>query len=178
MEKDKEEKKERKPGLWELRDCRFNMRKFKYASELWEAATFYFKWVDDNPWLQQDLVKYKGFSNLAEIPQSRPYTLSGLCFFLGVSESYFRVFKHNIREREAEGKAWETDADFADTIEAIEQVIETQQLEGAMVGAFNYNIVRAKLGLVDKQDVTSNGEAITNIIVRDKNDKKAIEELE
>lgn len=46
-----------------------------------------------------------------------------------------------------------------------------------MIGIFNYNIVRAKLGLVDKQDLTSNGETILKINVQKAKDLKNIEAL-
>lgn len=176
-EKQVEYKKPKTP-FWKLRGVNKGIPIFENPAELWEAACDYFKFIDDNPHPQAELVKYKGSATLEEVPKMKPYTLSGLCFFLGCSESYFRVFKHNIRERGVAGKSLTTDTPFMETIEAIEQVIETQQLEGAMVGAFNYNIVRAKLGLVDKQDVTSNGETILNINVQKNKDLKNMEGLE
>lgn len=176
-EKQAEEKKPKTP-FWKLRGVNKGIPIFENPAELWEAACDYFSYMDNNPHTQSELVKYKGSSTIGELPKMKPYTLSGLCFFLGCSESYFRVFKHNIREREAAGTLREVDTSFMETIEAIEQVIETQQLEGAMVGAFNYNIVRAKLGLVDKQDVTSNGETILNINVQKGKDLKNMEGLE
>lgn len=39
--------------------------------------------------------------------------------------------------------------------------IEGQQFEGATVGVFNANIIARKLGLVDKKDVTTNGQNVT-----------------
>lgn len=168
----------KKTPFWKLRGVNTGLPIFENPAELWEAACDYFKFIDDNPHPQAELVKYKGVATLEEVPKMKPYTLSGLCFFLGCSESYFRKFKHVIRERDAAGKPKDTDTAFMETIEAVEQVIETQQLEGAMVGAFNYNIVRAKLGLVDKQDVTSNGETILNINVQKGKDLKNMEELD
>lgn len=44
--------------------------------------------------------------------------------------------------------------DFSWVITRIENVIRTQQLEGAIVGAFNPNIVSRIIGLSDKQKVT------------------------
>lgn len=44
--------------------------------------------------------------------------------------------------------------DFSVVITRIENVIRTQQLEGAIVGAFNPNIVSRIIGLSDKQKVT------------------------
>lgn len=40
-----------------------------------------------------------------------------------------------------------------EVLSRIERVIETQQFEGACVGAFNANIIARKLGLADKQEV-------------------------
>lgn len=165
-------------SLYKLRGLNKGIPLFEDPSELWEAACCYFKFIDDNPYPQAELVKYQGSGTITEVPKMKPYTLSGLCFFLGCSESYFRVLKHNIQKREIAETQKDTDSEFKECIEAIEQVIETQQLEGAMVGAFNYNIVRAKLGLVEKQDITSNGEAILNVNVQKGKDLKNIEELE
>ena len=44
--------------------------------------------------------------------------------------------------------------DFSVVITHIENVIRTQQLKGAIVGAFNPNIVSRIIGLSDKQKVT------------------------
>lgn len=173
----KQAEKKRVP-FWKLRGVNTGIPIFENPPELWDAACCYFDYIDKNPYTQSELVKYKGSASIGELPKMTPYTLSGLCFFLGCSESYFRKFKHVIKEREVAGKPKVTDPAFMECIEAIEQVIETQQLEGAMVGAFNYNIVRAKLGLVDKQDVTSNGETIMNINVQRSKDLKNIEELD
>ncbi len=45
------------------------------------------------------------------------------------------------------------DKDFLMVIARIEETIETQQFEGACVGAFNANIIARKLGLSDKQEL-------------------------
>lgn len=45
------------------------------------------------------------------------------------------------------------DEDFLHVIARVEETIETQQFEGACVGAFNANIIARKLGLSDKQEV-------------------------
>lgn len=48
----------------------------------------------------------------------------------------------------------------------MEETIETQQFEGACVGAFNANIIARKLGLVDKQEVdhTNAGKEFKDLI--------------
>ena len=50
---------------------------------------------------------------------------------------------------------------FGEAINKITSRIENQQFEGATVGVFNANIIARKLGLVDKKDVTTNGQNVT-----------------
>ncbi|HKG67813.1 MAG TPA: terminase small subunit, partial [Segetibacter sp.] len=76
-----------------------------------------------------------------EIPTARPFTLYGLCRYLGVNTKYFNDFKKTASE------------DFSEVIRRIEEVIKMQKLEGAMVGAFNANIVARDLGLTDRQEI-------------------------
>ena len=79
-------------------------------------------------------------AELTAIPTERPFTLTGLCLYLDCSEGYFRTFKLTCSD------------DFLAIITRIEHVIETQQFEGATVGAYNANIIARKLGLADKTD--------------------------
>ena len=60
--------------------------------------------------------------------------------YCDANEAYWRQFKAKNHR------------DFSTVISRIESVIETQQFEGAVVGAFNANIIARKLGLSDKQD--------------------------
>ncbi|MBA9076087.1 DNA-packaging protein [Rufibacter quisquiliarum] len=111
---------------------------------LWESACEYFEWCDNNPWFKKDWVGKD--ANEVDRPNARPYTMSGLCLFLDCSESYFRVFKSNPPKKASE--------DFLTVITRIEQTIYTQKFEGAVVGAFNANIISRDLGLVDKKEVS------------------------
>ena len=70
-----------------------------------------------------------------------PFTLSGLCVFLGMSQDTWR----NYRLRK----------DFIEVLRAIEEIIYTQKFEGAAVGIYQQNIIARDLGLVDKKDVTN-----------------------
>ncbi|MDQ8202789.1 DNA-packaging protein [Pelagicoccus sp. SDUM812003] len=121
-------------------------RNFLFATpeKLWNAACEFFEWCDDNPWLKKD---FKGKDcKEVDLPTQRPYTLSGLCFYLHCSESYFRQFKS-----EQTGK--DHSEGFLTVIEDIEAVIYTQKFEGAVVGAFNANIIARELGLADNQNI-------------------------
>lgn len=50
--------------------------------------------------------------------------------------------------------------EYAPIISRIKEVIREDQIEGAMVGQYNSNIVARYQGLTEKQDVTTNGNDI------------------
>jgi len=127
--------------FWKQRSIHGRDTLFASATLLWEAACEYFEFCDENPWVKTD---YKGPEIVkVEIPTARPYSLSGLCIFIDCSTSYFRTFK---------ATSDESKKDFLTVISRIEEIIQTQQFEGATVGAFNANIIARTLGLSDKID--------------------------
>lgn len=141
--------------FWKLRSKNGRDTLFSSPELLWSAACEYFEWCDNTPWYKKEAIKSgKKPGKIIDIPTSRPYTISGLCCYLGCNESYFRKF--NI----------DNNKDFCPVISMIEQIIETQQIEGAMVGAFNANIVSRKLGLSDKQEINNTGDINANITLK------------
>lgn len=149
--------------FWKLRSKHGRDILFANAAMLWDAACEYFEWCDKHPWVTiKKKTKTMG-NEREEAPTQRPYTLVGLCLYLGCNQGYFSDFKKNCSK------------DFSEIITCIEEVIEQQQFEGAVVGAFNANIVARKLGLVDKQEYTGkDGESLFRtlevVIVRNKKD--------
>lgn len=141
--------------LWQLRATNGRDKIFSTADELWNAAVEYFKYCDENPWIKYEAIKTGEMAGeLIPIPVSRPYTIHGLCVFLGVNTAYFRQFKSALKENET---------DFSTILSRIEETIYNQKFEGASVGLFNANIIARDLGLMDKQDFTSGGEKM-NVI--------------
>lgn len=129
--------------LWKLRSKHGRDKLFATPELLWEAACEYFKWCDDNPWIKKEAIKSGDLAGTTmDIPTQRPYTLTGFCLYCNASEEWWRNFKRA------------GCSDFLGVISEIESVIETQQFEGASVGAFNANIIARKLGLSDKQELT------------------------
>ena len=119
---------------------------FETPEALWEVAKNYFQWCDDNPWQKNEAIKSGEWAGkIYQIPTQRPYSISGFLLFAGVGRNYWTQFKQrkNIEE-------------FEEVIERIEMVIETQQFEGAAVGAFNVNIIMRKLGLNEQQEIIVN----------------------
>ena len=151
--------------FWKLRSKHGRDRLFASADLMWAAACEYFQWVDDHPWIKKEQAKggskpvLDDFGDvilsdgLVDIPTSRPYTLSGLCLYLGCSSQYFGEFKKSLPKDEK---------DFSLVVDAIYDTMYTQKFEGAAVGAFNANIIARDLGLADKQqtDITTKGDKI------------------
>lgn len=132
---------------WELRSTHGRERLFSSPNLLWQAACEYFEWCKANPWIKNDFVS--GGPNAGakvQLETERPMSLSGLYIYLGCNKHYFNDFKAYIKD-----STKKKDKDFSEIIARIEDIIETQQFEGAMVGAFHAGIVSRKLGLVDKQ---------------------------
>lgn len=127
--------------FWKLRNRHGRSKRFASPEQLWEAACEYFAYCDRTPW---KVIKNKTKGEIKEkeeSPTQRPYSLTGLMAYLDVSSSYWRKFKEGANE------------DFFTVITRIENVIRTQQLESAIVGSFNPNIVSRIIGLSDKQKV-------------------------
>jgi hypothetical protein len=59
--------------------------------------------------------------------------------------------------------------DFFEVTTRIRNIIDSQQFEGATVGAYNPNIIARKLGLTDRRDITSDNKPLppTQIIFTD-----------
>jgi hypothetical protein len=132
---------------WKLRTSHGRKGRFVNPVSLWEAATEYFEWADSNPWKKieqanKPVAATDGtLSYLVELPVARPYTLSGLCSFWKVNQAYWRKFR----------KSKSDDESFAEVISRIEDVIYVHKFEGAVIGAFNVNIIMRDLGLLEKK---------------------------
>jgi hypothetical protein len=164
--------------LWKLRTKHGRDKLFNSGALLREEAIKYFDWCDRHPWLKSELVKYKGDYEEAEVPLGRPYTMDGLTVYLGVSGGYFRAAKSNIVDKRERGRANAEDLDVLDAIEWIEQVVRTQQVEGAAVGVFNTNLVARLNGIADNVNQNNTGDAVLRVTVRDQETADNLDALE
>lgn len=139
---------------WKLRSKHGRDKLFATPQLLWEAATEYFEWVDENPLTRNEAIKggdLAGRTVAVEI--GRPYTIHGLCLYLDCSVDYFKKFEQNNKDA----------VDFIPILTRIKETIYNQKFEGASVGLFNQSIIARDLGLVDKTDITSKGEKINEL---------------
>lgn len=125
---------------WKLRTKHGRDLEYGNPDALWEAIADYFQECDDKPWVKNEAVKSGDLAGkIISVPTARPYTLSGLCIRLGISQTAWK----NYCKRD----------DFIGVTTHAEEVIRTQKFEGAAVGAFNANIIARDLGLKDSSEI-------------------------
>lgn len=129
-------------SFWKLRSKHGRDKIFSSPEMFLEAAYEYFEQCDKNPWNKMEVVKTgENAGQLLPVPTQKPYSITGLCIFLGITYFTFRRYEEN-----------EDYKDFSTVFTHVRDIVETNQLEGATVGAYNANIVARKLGLVDKSE--------------------------
>lgn len=143
-----EEKKERgdiatrfKVGnqAWKARSSHGRKPTFASADSLWDACCEYFDWIDENPELVTELVKFQGEAQEYQVPRRRNMSLDGLITFLDIVNSTWL----NYRER----------PDFLIVTERVDRIIRTHKMDGAISGQFKENIIARELGLAEKKEV-------------------------
>lgn len=129
-------------NYWEFRHK--HGRDFSYTpEELWDEAVKYFDWMKERNWIKKEAVKGPHGAEIVDLPTSTPFSVETFCLFADIDRSTFNNYDSN------EG----TYKDFFPIVTRIKQVIESQQFEGATVGAYNSSIIARKLGLADKQEI-------------------------
>lgn len=88
----------------------------------------YFAWCDNTPLYKTDVLKSgKDAGSFLEIPVLRPYTITGLCIYCGISEKTFRNYGN--------------DEVFRPACDHLKAVIKQNLLEGAFTGAYSSAVV-------------------------------------
>lgn len=112
---------------------------FATPEELWGKACEYFQWCDEHPIIQKDWVGKDADEVEREKPV--PYTLDGLCFYLGITDDTLRNY--------GKEKGYEL---YFGVYTRIMQVVRAQKFTGAAVGLFNASIIARDLGLSEKTE--------------------------
>jgi hypothetical protein len=128
----------KKNSFWKARAKSGRDKIFSSSDELYNSASEYFDWCNDNP-----LKEEKAFGTGLKVTVSlmRPFTLTGLLLFLDVDENTWQRYRKE-----------EPYKDFWAVIKKIDSIIYTQKFEGAAVGLLNPNIIARDLGLSEKVD--------------------------
>ncbi|WP_426694030.1 terminase small subunit [Alistipes shahii] len=115
-----------------------------YTPEALEAKfEEYANWVKANP----VYINKVSAGEIIPVSTQRPLTLVGFCRFAKISRQNF--YEYESRE------------EFSDILTCVREAIEADQLQGAIVGFYDSGIIARVLHLADRQDVTTNGKAIT-----------------
>lgn len=134
--------------FWEAKSTFGRNPTFKTPEDLAKACTQYFVWVEEHPFYEFKVVGTSFGEPITEnIPKKRPMTQVSLCLFLDISQVSWLEYRKKSPE-------------FLRVVDMAMEVIKEQKFGGAAAGFFNTNIICRDLGLVDKKDVTSAGQAI------------------
>lgn len=136
-------------NYWQFRNK--HGRDFIYTPDaFWLEATNYFEFMLGKVWNKKESIKSGDLAGKTmDVPTQTPMSIGSFCLFADIDENTFRRYEKEVGYE-----------DFWAITKAIKTIIETQQFEGATVGAFNANIIARKLGLADNTDITSGGEKI------------------
>lgn len=146
--------------FWKKRSKHGRDKIFKTPEQLLEACYEYFEYQSQQTWVKID---YRGKdADRVELPVSSPFTLTGMCIFLGVNTQYFTDFSKICSK------------DFTLVITHVKEIIYTQKFEGATVGTYNSNIIARDLGLADSSNVKHAGAIKTT---NDDYSKYSVEDL-
>jgi hypothetical protein len=128
--------------FWKARSSHGRRPIFSSAEALWDACVEYFQWVEDNPLQSAELVTFQGAGKLVDVPKMRAMTITGLCIFLDIDSSTWRV--------------WASDKtkDFFAITTRVDEIVRTQKFEGAAGGFLNPNIIARDLGLAERSELT------------------------
>ncbi len=132
----------KKNTFWKLRSTHGREKIFATPEILLAAAEEYFHHTSKRKWIKIEYKTVGPTLKKVKIPTDTPFTIAGLCIFLGVNSSYFRQFKKNNKDHEG----------FSSVIAHIEDIMDAQKFEGAAVGAFNANIISRDLGLKEQTE--------------------------
>jgi len=125
--------------FWKFRTKHGANKIFSDPLVLWEECVNYFKWCKDNPLKEEKVFHSAGEITRASVNKLRAMTLTGLCFYLKISDETWRVYRN--------------DKDLNGVIREAEQVIYDQKFTGAAADMLNANIIARDLGLADKKEV-------------------------
>jgi hypothetical protein len=140
--------------FWEARGRHGRLPSFASPEQLWETATDYFAWCEENPLYEDKLVTFQGDAKHEPCAKMRAMTENGFCIFAGCSLSTWHLYC--LKE------------DFSEVAGTIKQIIRDQKFSGAAADLLNANIIARDLGLADRTVSVFSGQIeATDISARD-----------
>ena len=120
----------------------------EYTPAEWEEIFYaYLDYRGDKKWNKKEAIKSGEMAGKTmDVPHQLPLTIESFCVFSGVSMQTFRNYEKK-----------EGYEEYFDVTTRMREIIESDQTDGAIVGAYNPNIIARKLGLVDKKQTELKG---------------------
>jgi hypothetical protein len=140
---------------WEHRSSHGRDVIFSSPDILWSAAKEYFESSLEDQITEKQLFAYQGACHTGTLKRHRPFSYERLCLFLHVNTAYFRQFKIRIRKNIEEGIDVELNEGFSTVMKMIDDVIYSQQFDGASTGQFKESIISKYLGLKERTEVST-----------------------
>lgn len=143
--------------IWRISE-RGRKKIFKTPEELWKGACDYFEWRSANKEYETVPMKVKVSRDVEEIrmiqvPKLMPFTMQGMCIYLGVNTRYINDMEEYLKEREDEESK-----EYSEIITRIRDIMFDQKFSGAAAGFFNSNIISVELGMAKKIETKINME--------------------
>jgi hypothetical protein len=150
-------------NYWEFRNK--HGRDFKYTpEEFWQEALNYFDWISAKVWNKKEAIKSGDLAGtLIDIPTQTPMSIQGFCLFADIDRGTWDNYESNEDPYK----------DFFNITTRIKGVIQSNQFEGATVGAYNPNIIARTLGLsenVNNININKNIPVLSNDPLEDESD--------
>jgi hypothetical protein len=121
--------------------------------ELCNKFNEYFEFMKTQTWHKTDAIKSGDMAGeTIFIPIKTPLSRKSFCIFANISEDTLRNYASNK----------ESYTQYFDLCTRALEIIDNNQIEGALVGIYNPNIVARLNGLTERVDNTTNGKDINN----------------
>jgi hypothetical protein len=135
--------------LWEVVQKRGIGRPvaFRDADELAQACENYFKWVQENPLLEQKAFAYEGSITKTDLKKCHAFTVEGLCLFIGITRETWNQYRKK--------------PEFSDVTNECDEIIRNQKFTAAAAGLLNPVIIARDLGLREITDHLSSDGSMT-----------------
>lgn len=129
-------------------------------AELWEAYAIYAAWCEATPVIVYEAIKSgPAAGTLYEVPKKHLQSEGEFTAFLGAGVKYLHE-RRNTYTKNFEEFGLSVCEEFVETIDRIRSEIAADMDQGASVGQFDAQYIRALRGIKMQMDYTSNGESI------------------
>lgn len=121
-------------------------------SQVWEYAKAYLDYANGEKWTQSEVIKggVKA-GTVVNVPVSNPLTLQSFRVFAGIgARTFARYLGDYVDAKDVEG----SHEPYYEIANFIRDIIQADQIEGAMVGAYDPRITATVVGLAEKKEVT------------------------